>query len=747
MESCKFAIALTLLACCLLPACSIIAAQDRGITGFDPARASQPLVSSPVEQVLTTTPLSPAKSDHLSPWSRHIDDWELIAADSIEVFVPDGEYMAIFFDPTTESLGFVDPTEELSAVQMAAIERAPAWLRADLYDNFTRFLYSFQADPVAQEILDAPDPYVDEIAFQAAHIAPGVLGCMFLQLLLENARGIYSADSVLDYVEIVDYGDSNDDDYYSTALYRVIEESGDTVNVEVDRETYYWYIVHPKLSDEMPTYINPANGQEAAPPTGVFWRDYLWNHADPGYPLLSEQFEGCEFLWAHLTNTAGPANGAVGEVNDWINSVMTFGAGAERPIQPVRIYVLHCGNCGEFSDITAAAGRIALIPTICTTNYCEDHTWNEFWDREWIAWEPVNTYVNSPLVYENGWGKVISAVFNWRGDGYVWTVTDRYSEGVCTLNVTIYDALGKPADGQVITIQSDAIWGGYYDATWGITNSLGQASIILGDNQDFQLRIEGPLGSYPAFGTVSVITNSQAGAVYEWEHTMSMSSPDLEISQAPDYPNPLDTYLMEIEYECEYETAYGSYFNNNEFAKKMDTGLTDFFIVNQGNYVNYVAFLPAQGFAIEEDVSSGSVSYTLPTDETWYAVFSSRELCKNYPRIRAAVNIYRNSAAAKEAPSTSLPASYSLSIPYPNPFNSATAITFATPFTENVKIAIHNLLGQQIAVIADDFYAPGVYTIQWNGRTDEGNPVASGTYIVKMTSGKKRLIQKVCFMQ
>ena len=634
-----------ILICCAINLNSTANADERGLTGIDTSISFMPVIVSLAEMGAVPMLEERVKDYYQSPWMKYTDDWELILSDSVTISIPEGMDFAVYFNPTMENLDFTDPTVPLNATQTAAIERAPAWLRSDLYDSFRRFEYSLIADWFAQDILDAPDPYVDEVAFQVANIAPGLLEFyVYQQLLLENAQYVYSADSTLDYVEIVDYGDSNDDDYWSTTVYTIIEENGDTVQVEVDRETYYWYVVHPKLSDETPTYINPETGAPANPPVGVFWRTYFWTHADSGYELLSEQFEGCDFLWAHLTNTAGSNNGAVGLVNSWINNVMDWGAGLERPIQPVRIYALHCGNCGEYSDITAAAGRTALIPTICTTNYCEDHTWNEFWDREWIAWEPVNNYVNSPLVYENSWGKVISAVFNWKGNGYVWTVTDRYSEGVCTLNIDITDSTGKPADGERIIIQSNALWGGFYYATWGITNSEGEVSFILGDDgEDFYLRVDGPLGSFPYSGGVySVITGSQVGATYTWEYSMEGATPALGVAPASEYPNPLNNYLMEIDYQCEYETVFGTYFTNNEFAEEMDTGSSDFFIANEENYSAYSSLEPAEGFSILDNTASGLISYVLPTDEVWYGVFSSRELSINRPRVKAVVNIYRN---------------------------------------------------------------------------------------------------------
>ena len=145
----------------------------------------------------------------------------------------------------------------------------------------------------------------------------------------------------------------------------------------------------------------PPPASAADPPTGQFWRDFLFAYADSGYPVLKDQLAGCQTLWEG--NVDSRTNGAVGILTQWILDVMDFGSGAERPIQPVRIYRKHLGRCGEHADITAAAARAALIPTNSASAIDNDHTWNEFWDRRWIAWEPVNVYVDAPWHYE-GWG-------------------------------------------------------------------------------------------------------------------------------------------------------------------------------------------------------------------------------------------------------------------------------------------------------------------------------------------------------
>lgn len=689
----------------------------------------------------------PETQNYICPWSRYYDDWYLLCEDTITTIIPTGQSLVISFDPSTETLNIENTVFPLSPVQDSAIARAPLWLKADLYDNFRRFEFSMTADWVAQLIIDAPDPYVDEIAFQAAHLPPTMLGnYMYSDMLMQNAELLYEMDQSLNFVEIIDVGTSADNDYYSTTRYTTIDDAGQVQTITIDKEIYYWYVAHPKLSDELPTYIDPATGTPADPPTGVFWRDYLWNHADSGYVLFSTVWDSVDYLW----NRGAPGyTDAIGTVNSWIDNVMNWGAGSERPIQPVRIYTLHCGNCGEYQDIRNAAARIALIPSVSTSNICEDHVWNEFWavdTEEWIHWDGGS--INSPLMYEQGWGKILSAVFNWRGDGYVWNVTDRYSADVCTLTVQLWDSTGKPADGYRIKVYSDFYYGGVYYTTWGITNAQGYDTFILGDNKNYYVRVEGVFGNFPptANAYTNVIQTSQPGASYYWEHTMTGASMDLNVTQAVEYPNPLDDYMMQIGYNCIYDSDYGTFFTNSNFARKTYPGNVDFFLANQENYAQYFIFQPAQGFAVSNNSAGGLVDFVLPTDEAWYGVFSNREQSVVVPTISVTASVYSSSSEAG-LPGNNLPLEFSMNDPYPNPFNSEIIISFSAANLENITIIAYNVLGQEIAVLTDAPYAPGSYSVKWDGRDAFDGTTSSGVYIISMQAGLKHFSQKCCLIK
>ena len=81
------------------------------------------------------------------------------------------------------------------------------------------------------------------------------------------------------------------------------------------------------------------------------------------------------------------------------------------------------------------------------------------------------------------------------------------------------------------------------------------------------------------------------------------------------------------------------------------------------------------------------------------------------------------------------PHTFSLSPNYPNPFNPETTIRFGLPGESHVRLSLYNLLGQRIRTLVDGRERPGMHQIQWDGRNDIGEPVASGIYLFRIEAG------------
>ena len=84
---------------------------------------------------------------------------------------------------------------------------------------------------------------------------------------------------------------------------------------------------------------------------------------------------------------------------------------------------------------------------------------------------------------------------------------------------------------------------------------------------------------------------------------------------------------------------------------------------------------------------------------------------------------------------------------YPNPFNPSTTINFAIPRSDNVKVAVFNIKGQQVDIILDDFVEAGQHTIAWNGTNSKGRRVSSGIYFTRLTSGNESRFLKMLLLK
>jgi hypothetical protein len=71
---------------------------------------------------------------------------------------------------------------------------------------------------------------------------------------------------------------------------------------------------------------------------------------------------------------------------------------------------------------------------------------------------------------------------------------------------------------------------------------------------------------------------------------------------------------------------------------------------------------------------------------------------------------------------------------YPNPFNAITKIDYDLSFSADVMIFIYDLRGTEVKRYDLGRLSAGSCSVQWNGRNEKGNPVASGMYFYKIIS-------------
>ncbi|MCE5248995.1 T9SS type A sorting domain-containing protein [bacterium] len=90
----------------------------------------------------------------------------------------------------------------------------------------------------------------------------------------------------------------------------------------------------------------------------------------------------------------------------------------------------------------------------------------------------------------------------------------------------------------------------------------------------------------------------------------------------------------------------------------------------------------------------------------------------------------------------SVPAAFSVSEAYPNPFNPATTIDYCLPRDSRVTVTVYNISGARIAVLKDDFELAGGYSVVWNAR---GMP--SGLYFCRFRADKFTVTKKLLLLK
>ena len=101
-------------------------------------------------------------------------------------------------------------------------------------------------------------------------------------------------------------------------------------------------------------------------------------------------------------------------------------------------------------------------------------------------------------------------------------------------------------------------------------------------------------------------------------------------------------------------------------------------------------------------------------------------------------------ATAIAAEMTAKSTAFALGANYPNPFNPATTIPVSVAAgAGDVDLTIYNVLGQPVRHVWAGPLAAGEHRLAWDGRDGQGQPVATGVYVVRLHQGNQTRIRKM----
>jgi len=97
----------------------------------------------------------------------------------------------------------------------------------------------------------------------------------------------------------------------------------------------------------------------------------------------------------------------------------------------------------------------------------------------------------------------------------------------------------------------------------------------------------------------------------------------------------------------------------------------------------------------------------------------------------------------------SIPDNYELKQNYPNPCNPITQIRYvlANDQAQDTRLVIFNSIGKQIRTLVNQKQSAGTYKVIWDGRDGSGNPVSSGIYFYRITSGSYSQMRKIMLIK
>ncbi|MEM8486583.1 MAG: S8 family serine peptidase [Bacteroidota bacterium] len=94
---------------------------------------------------------------------------------------------------------------------------------------------------------------------------------------------------------------------------------------------------------------------------------------------------------------------------------------------------------------------------------------------------------------------------------------------------------------------------------------------------------------------------------------------------------------------------------------------------------------------------------------------------------------------------------FGLADPYPNPARGEATIDFELPAVSEVQLSVYDLLGREVKTLAQSTMPAGKHSITWDGRDNAGLKLASGVYMINLTTptadGPKSATRKVVLLK
>jgi hypothetical protein len=150
-----------------------------------------------------------------------------------------------------------------------------------------------------------------------------------------------------------------------------------------------------------------------------------------------------------------------------------------------------------------------------------------------------------------------------------------------------------------------------------------------------------------------------------------------------------------------------------------------------------LAMAGSQPYAGDGDVATITFGKVTPDADLSSVLITSATLNNGFPPAEIA-----GPAGVED-----IPGQHVLGPAIPNPFTQGTHISYSMVTSGAVRLEIYNVSGQLVCVLYDGYAGPGDHRVHWDGRDDEGVPVARGVYFCCMETEGFRATRKVVLVK
>jgi subtilisin family serine protease len=90
---------------------------------------------------------------------------------------------------------------------------------------------------------------------------------------------------------------------------------------------------------------------------------------------------------------------------------------------------------------------------------------------------------------------------------------------------------------------------------------------------------------------------------------------------------------------------------------------------------------------------------------------------------------------------------FSASRAFPNPFSAAATVSYRLPRETDVEVCVYAPTGQLVRVVERAHRTAGSHTARWDGLNEQGHPVGSGVYFIRISTPEEDVLRRVVILK